>query len=490
MDPRQRLMLEEAWKALEDAGYGASKIKSSKIGMYVGVEDGDYGLLSGGKGSITSNNTAILAARLSYFLNLNGPNMAINTACSSGLVAAHQACQSLRNNECDTAIAAGVNMLLSPTSYNGMYQAGMLSKDGRCYTFDKRANGMVPGEAVAVLVLKRLSRAEADGDSIYAVIKGSGVNYDGKTNGITAPSGVSQTSLLKSVYDRYKINPEEIEYIVAHGTGTKLGDPVEINALNDAFKVYTQKQRYCALTSTKTNFGHSLAASGLVSLISLVQALKNETIPASLNCEHENDFINWDRSPFFVNKKNRAWPAKDGKIRMGAVSAFGMSGTNAHMVLQGYERKAVSEYTAPCYLLVLSAKTQEALKEKIDDMAALLEKTPGDTQMSGISYTLLEGRHHFDFRFAAVVKGREDAIYLLRKAYGMEKLPNVFSGKVARDFKGSETIKQYSKELLKKVNYIRMTVVNTEKFFMLWRNYIARGTKWIGQGFLEMSDPQ
>ncbi len=449
MDPRQRLMLEEAWKALEDAGYGASKIKSSKIGMYVGVEDGDYGLLSGGKGSITSNNTAILAARLSYFLNLNGPNMAINTACSSGLVAAHQACQSLRNNECDTAIAAGVNMLLSPTSYNGMYQAGMLSKDGRCYTFDKRANGMVPGEAVAVLVLKRLSRAEADGDSIYAVIKGSGVNYDGKTNGITAPSGVSQTSLLKSVYDRYKINPEEIEYIVAHGTGTKLGDPVEINALNDAFKVYTQKQRYCALTSTKTNFGHSLAASGLVSLISLVQALKNETIPASLNCEHENDFINWDRSPFFVNKKNRAWPAKDGKIRMGAVSAFGMSGTNAHMVLQGYERKAVSEYTAPCYLLVLSAKTQEALKEKIDDMAALLEKTPGDTQMSGISYTLLEGRHHFDFRFAAVVKGREDAIYLLRKAYGMEKLPNVFSGKVARDFKGSETIKQYSKELLK-----------------------------------------
>ncbi|MCP3943733.1 MAG: polyketide synthase, partial [Desulfobacteraceae bacterium] len=168
----------------------------------------------------------ILAARLSYFLNLDGPAMAINTTCSSGLVAAHQACQSLRAGECDSAIAAGVNLMLTPAPYMAMSRAGMLSEKGRCSAFDKEADGMVPGEAVAAVVLRRLSQAQADGDPVYAVIRGSGVNYDGKTNGITAPSGVAQTALLKSVYDRYRVNPGDIEYIVTHGTGTKLGDPV------------------------------------------------------------------------------------------------------------------------------------------------------------------------------------------------------------------------------------------------------------------------
>ncbi|WP_039806158.1 polyketide synthase, partial [Pelosinus sp. HCF1] len=228
MDPRQRLLLQESWKALEDAGYGSAQIQKSKIGMFVGVEEGDYRLLLKEKSSITSNHNAVLSARLAYFLNLSGPNMAINTACSSGLVAVHQACQSIRQQECDTALAAGVNLLLTPQMFQGMSEAGMLSEDGKCFAFDKRANGMVPAEAVAVVVLKRLSQAKADKDPIYAVIKGSGINYDGKTNGITAPSGASQTKLLKSVYDQYQINPEDLEYIVTHGTGTKLGDPIEV----------------------------------------------------------------------------------------------------------------------------------------------------------------------------------------------------------------------------------------------------------------------
>ncbi|MCP4576476.1 MAG: polyketide synthase, partial [Deltaproteobacteria bacterium] len=219
MDPRQRHLLQESWRALENAGYGANQIEKHKIGMFVGVEEGDYGFLTRG-GSVTSNHNGILAARLAYFLNLHGPTMAINTACSSSLVAAHQAILSLRSGECDTAIAAGVNLMLSPDVYVAMAQAGMLSSDGKCFAFDKRANGMVPGEAVGVVLLKRLSDAESEKDSIHAVIRGSGVNYDGKTNGITAPSGVSQTELLKSVYDHNQINPEEIEYIVAHGTGT------------------------------------------------------------------------------------------------------------------------------------------------------------------------------------------------------------------------------------------------------------------------------
>ena len=278
MDPRQRHLLQESWKALEDAGYGAHQIQKHKIGMFVGVEEGDYGFLAG-EGNVTSNHNGILAARLAYFLNFHGPTMAINTACSSSLVAAHQACLSLRNQECDTALAAGVNLMFSPDLYVAMAQVGMLSSEGKCFAFDKRANGMVPGEAVAVVVLKRLSRAESDGDPIHAIIRGSGINYDGKTNGITAPSGLAQTDLIKSVYQLAQINPEEIDYIVTHGTGTKLGDPVEINALYDAFKDATQKRGYCALTSTKTNFGHTFAASGLVSMISLVQALRHKMIP-------------------------------------------------------------------------------------------------------------------------------------------------------------------------------------------------------------------
>ena len=462
MDPRQRLLLQESWRALEDAGYGDRQLKIKKIGMFVGVEQGDYQLLIKDEGSITSNNNAILAARLAYFLNLSGPVMAIDTACSSGLVAAHQAVLSLRNDECDTAIAAGVNLILTPSSYLGMSRAGMLSEDGKCYAFDRRANGMVPGEAVAVVILKRLSRAEADGDPIYAVIRGSGINYDGKTNGITAPSGVSQTNLLKTVYDQYQVNPEGIQYIIAHGTGTKLGDPVEINALYDAFKDYTAyqgalgqgapKQGYCALTSTKTNFGHTFAASGLVSLISLVQALRHETIPASLHCEQENEYINWRKSPFYVNKANKPWPAENGKTRTGAVSAFGMSGTNAHIVVQSYSANGGGDTfqdEAPCYLVALSAKTGESLAEKITDLIDTLQnKDSREPDLAEISYTLLEGRQHFSHRCAVVVQGREDAVSVLQQADQGEKLPNLFQGKVPRDFKGQKAIEQYVQDLL------------------------------------------
>jgi polyketide synthase PksN len=473
MDPRQRLLLQEAWRALEDAGYGAEHIKTKKIGMFVGAEQGEYQLIAG-EGSITSNHNAILASRLAYFLNLSGPVMAIDTSCSSGLVAAHQAVLSLSSGECDTAIAAGVNLLLTPLPFIGLSQAGMLSGEGKCYAFDRRAGGMVPGEAVAVVVLKRLSLAEADGDPIYAVIKGSGINYDGKTNGITAPSGGSQTNLLKAVYDQYHVNPEEIEYIVTHGTGTKLGDPVEINALYDAFRDYTKKQGYCAITSTKTNFGHTFAASGLVSLISLVQAIQHETIPASLHCEQENDYINWQESPFYVNKTNRPWPGavggafrdggaiSGGEVRTGAVSSFGMSGTNVHMVVQSYApaegvgRQGVLRDQTPYYLLALSAKTEESLREKIRDMIEVLQnKDLQEQDLSQISYTLLEGRQHFNHRCAIVIQDREDAVYVLKQADRGEKLPNLFQGKVPGDFRGQKAIEQYVQDLLVQISALK-----------------------------------
>jgi acyl transferase domain-containing protein len=449
MDPRQRLLLQEAWRALEDAGYGTEQIRRRKIGIFVGVEPGEYQYLNQGAGGVTANSNAILAARLAYFLNLNGPVMAIDTACSSGLTAAHQGISSLRNRECDTVIIAGVNLQLTPGPFIGMSRAGMLSEDGKCFAFDKRANGLIAGEAVAVIVCKRLSQAEADRDPIYAVIRGNGINYDGKTNGITAPNGVSQTELLKMVYDKYRINPEEIEYIVTHGTGTKLGDPVEINALYNAFKDYTKKQCYCALTSAKANLGHSFAASGLVSLIALVQAFRHEIIPASINCEQENDYINWKESPFYVNKANKPWPGAANRVRLGAVSAFGMSGTNVHMVLESYSPVA-DEFReeTPYYLLVLSAKTREVLVDKVKELIEVLEnRTSGD--LSPISYTLLEGRQHFNHRCAIVIQDREDAIRVLKQVESKEKIPGLFQGKIPQDFKGQKAFEQYARELLK-----------------------------------------
>ncbi|BBB89452.1 MAG TPA: SDR family NAD(P)-dependent oxidoreductase [Methylomusa anaerophila] len=456
MDPRQRLLLQEAWNALEDAGYGADQLKSGRVGMFVGVEDGDYERLVDEEGSITANHNAILAARLSYFLNLSGPVMAINTACSSGLAAAHQAIMSLRNHECETAIAAGVNCLFTPAGFSRMSRAGMLSSDGKCYAFDKRANGMVPGEAVAVVVFKRLSQAEADGDPIYAVIKGSGINFDGKTNGITAPNGIAQASLLKEVYQKYGVNPGEIDYIVTHGTGTKLGDPVEINALYDAFKDYTAKRQYCAVTSVKTNLGHTLAASGLVSLISLVQALRHETIPASLHCEQENDYIHWQDSPFYVNKTTRHWEKVNGTGRTGAVSAFGMSGTNAHMVVQSYEaeKPGSCQQQAPYFLLAFSAKTPEALQEKIAAMVDFLESRNGqEHSLAAVSYTLLAGRRHFNQRYALVIQDRDDALQMLKLTGSKAKLPNLFQGNVPRDFTGRKAIEQCARDLLLQTRY-------------------------------------
>ncbi|WPQ61780.1 SDR family NAD(P)-dependent oxidoreductase [Chitinophaga sancti] len=450
MDPRQRLLLQESWKALEDAGYGATQLKSGKVGVFVGVEQGDYQALALKNGNITSNHDGVLASRLSYFLNLDGPVIAINTACSSGLVAAHQACQSLRNKECDTAIAAGVNLMLTPMSYVGMSRAGMLSEDGKCFVFDKRANGMVPGEAVVAVVLKRLSRALEDGDPVYAVIRGSGINYDGKTNGITAPSGLSQASLLKEVYDRSNINPEEIAYVVAHGTGTKLGDPVEVNALNDAFKKYTDKQSYCALTSAKTNFGHTFAASGLVSLINLVQAMQHNTIPASLHFEQKNDFIQWASSPFYVNQQNRTWLPQAGKPLTGAVSAFGMSGTNAHMVVQTQGSTARKQpHSLPYYLLPLSAKTAACLEEKISDMILFLESGKADqATMHELSYTLQQGRQHLSHRCAIVVASRQEAIDTWKLLLQQGSASNIFKGTTGWETTKDDTLQQQVAVLL------------------------------------------
>ncbi|MFI1761426.1 SDR family NAD(P)-dependent oxidoreductase [Streptomyces sp. NPDC020800] len=436
MDPRQRLLLQEAWHVLEAAGYGERKLRDERIGMFVGAEQGDYLHLGGGEGTLTGHHEAILASRLGYLLDFTGPVLAVNTACSSGLVASHQACASLRNGECDAAIVAGVNLAASSRVFAETSKAGMLSPSGACYAFDRRADGMVLGEAITVVMFKRLSQAEADGDDVLAVIRGSGINYDGRTNGITAPNGAAQARLYRAVYERHGIDPGHIGHVVAHGTGTRLGDPVEVNALNEVFSEHTDRTGFCALTSTKPNVGHTLAASGLVSLIALVQSVRHGVIPPSMHCEQDSDYIAWQRSPFYVNKTLKAWPENPAGTRLGAVSSFGMSGTNVHMVVESYRgrTRAARPAEAPARLLALSAKTAGALRDRIRDLGEALRSADRDAvSLTDVSHTLLERRQHFEHRCAIVVGDLDEAVSVLGAAERGEQHAGVSFGEVPGD---------------------------------------------------------
>ncbi|UMR29432.1 SDR family NAD(P)-dependent oxidoreductase [Massilia sp. MB5] len=414
MDPRERLLLQEAWHALEDAGCGAEALRRHSIGMFVGAEACEYGAQSADAGSIISGHNGILAARLSYFLDLKGPNISLNTACSSGLVALHQACLSLRAGECGMAVAAAVNLMLSPRLYVKMERAGMLAPDGLCRAFDEQAEGIVPGEAVVALVLKPLRQAQRDGDAIHAVIRASGLNYDGRTNGITAPSGLAQAELIAATYRRYAIDAARIAYVVTHGTGTRLGDPVELNALDSAFQQLTERRAFCALTSNKPNSGHTFAVSGLVSVVNLIESMRHNLIPASLNWTRGNAYADWAGSAFFVNQAPRPWPV--GQEKWGAVSAFGMSGTNAHVVLQQGPQAPAGTGTGPV-LLTVAAKTPAALREMLANLADALEQ-PGwrDADLPHVAHTLLRGRMHFACRQAVVAATLGEAAARLREA--------------------------------------------------------------------------
>lgn len=438
MDPKQRILLEEMWRALEDAGYSNRTVEEN-MGVYVGAEESNYHELIKDV-SITANHNAVLAARLAYFLNIRGANMTINTACSSSLVAFHQAVLSIRSGESDSAVVGGANTIVKPDSYLAMEGAGMISTDGRCYAFDKRANGMVPAEAVAVVVLKRLDKAVRDGNHIYATVAGSGVNYDGRTNGITAPSGISQTNLIEMVYNRFHINPDEVSYIVTHGTGTNLGDPIESNALYHAYKKYTDQTNYCALTSNKPNIGHALAASGLVSVINLVLAMEHDTIPASIHCEQENNYINWENSPFYVNQRNKKWEDQGNKARYGAVSAFGMSGTNAHVVLKSYQANQVKINKVPGHLFVFSAKNEDVLRQILCEYRMYFESKEiiDNEELQSISYTLMKGRSHFKFRCSIIAKDYNETLELLRRAECATKDSNILFGKVEKNFEEAQ----------------------------------------------------
>src|SRR5436305_2603684 len=418
MDPQQRLFLEEAYKSIEDAGYSAEQLSEKKIGVFVGARSSDYkeqALRRNGT-SLPSeeidaylflgNDMAVLAARISYFLNCKGPSLTIDTASSSSLVAIHLACESIRTGESEMALAGGVFVMSSPAYYLMAAKTQLLAPDGKCKTFDKNANGIVIGEGVGALVLKPLEAAIADGDHLYGIIKGSAINQDGKTFGMTAPSLHSQKALLCDLYKKATINPATVTYLEAHGTGSKLGDPIEMQALNEAFHTSTDKKQFCAIGSHKPNIGHTVTCAVIAGVFKVLLAMKYQQIPPTLHVEETNPQIDFQNSPFFINTELREWKSSPDSPRRAGVSAFGLSGTNCHLILEepSPQQKEVLRPTRPYLFFPFSAKTQIALMQKIVDMVKWLEKEDANYAVEDISYTLVQGRSHFAIRHAVVAR--------------------------------------------------------------------------------------
>jgi polyketide synthase PksM len=414
MDPQQRLFLEEAWKAVEDAGYAGAAIEGARCGVYAGCTAGDYAQLldeSRPPQAFWGNAGAVIPARIAYHLDLHGPAVAVDTACSSSLMALHLACQALRAREIDVALAGGVFVQCTPGFFGLANQAGMLSPTGHTYAFDARADGFVPGEGVGIVVLKRLADAEADGDHIYGVIRGSAVNQDGTTNGITAPSGRSQERLEREAYETFAIHPEEIQYVEAHGTGTRLGDPIEFSALTRAFAKDTAKKKFCAIGSIKSNIGHAANAAGIAGVMKVLLALKHRQLPPSLNYEHGNPEIDFENSAFSVCTRLQPWEVAPGEKRCAAVSSFGISGTNAHVVIEEAPARAAIAPSRPGYLVVLSARSADRLRRQVERLAAHCR--PREVSCADVSYTLLAGRRHFAHRLACVARDMDDLLVSL-----------------------------------------------------------------------------
>ncbi|WP_442939278.1 SDR family NAD(P)-dependent oxidoreductase [Nostoc sp.] len=420
-DPQHRIFLECASVALENAGYDSNRC-DSRIGVYAGASLNNYYSLDLNRDRLGSaqcyqtvigNDKDFLTTRVSYKLNLTGPSITVQTACSTSLVATTLACQSLLNYQCDMALAGGVSIHV-PQKTGYLYEpGGTLSPDGHCRAFDAKAQGTTIGNGVGIVVLKRLSDALADGDCIHAVIRGSAINNDGSGKvGYTAPSVNGQAEVIAEAMMLAGVEPETINYIEAHGTGTALGDPIEIAALSQVFRSNTTKKGFCAIASVKTNIGHLDAAAGIAGLIKTVLALKHQQIPPSLNFEQPNPQIDFANSPFYVNTKLAEWKAGSTPRRAG-VSSLGIGGTNAHVILEEAPVLEQPSSSRPWQLLVLSAKTDLALETATENLANHLQLHP-NVNLADVAHTLQVGRGEFNHRRVLVCQDIEDATSALR----------------------------------------------------------------------------
>lgn len=478
MDPQQRVFLEEAWNALEDAGYNTTRMSGMRCGVFAGATQGDYGtnpqILNNSYDPhyLLGTNMAFLAARIAYLMNLNGPCMTIDTACSSSLVAIHLACKSIIDGDSDMALAGGVCVLATPHIHICTGKSEMLSKTGECHSFDEKADGFIPSEGAGVIVLKSLKKAIEDNDRIYGVIKGSAVNQDGKTNGITAPSAKSQMQLETEVYQRYHIDPNNIDYIETHGTGTSLGDPIEICALKKAYGQYTDRKGYCAISTVKSNIGHALTASGVISVIKVLMCLKNKKMIPIANFEKANDKIDFKNSPFYVLTETKDWEKSEG-LRMAAISSFGLSGTNCHMVIQEPPKQRGSDIKKPGYLILFSAKSLNALQKKMMDMLLWCKKEGKSSNIQDIAHTMQFGRSHFQYRSYLVVKNLEELVKQLE--FHMERnWKNIVTE--------NENLEQYSLEYIS--DSLR-NEENEEKYLNILNNL---GEKYVAGEVLDEAE--
>lgn len=405
MDPQQRLLLETVWEALEHAGIPATSLHGTRTGVFVGIGATDYHrIVMSDRAVETYGSTGTLfsvaAGRISYVLGLTGPAIAIDTACSSSLVAVHLACRSLRERESDTALAAGVSLMLTPDLTVNFCRAGMLSRDGRCKTFDAAGDGYVRSEGAGVVVLKRLSDALRDGDRIHAVIRGSAINQDGRSSGLTAPSGPAQEAVLRAALEDAGVQPTDVDYVEAHGTGTSLGDPIEVQAIGAVYGAGRTQDRPLYIGSVKTNLGHLEAAAGVAGLVKAALSLEHGEIPPHLHFTTPNPHIAWDALPVAVPTRRTTWDVRERPRRAG-VSSFGFSGTNAHVVLEEAPASGVTARPADrADLLVLSAPNDDALRA----LAARYADFLGTTQEAfvDICHASRTGRVHFDERLAIV----------------------------------------------------------------------------------------
>ena len=419
MDPQQRLFLEVAWQAIEHAALNPEDLERSSTGVFVGVSMHDYEHLQAQTNGYEQVNaysnlgtaSSSVGARLSYFLGLNGPSFAIDTACSSSMAALYQASLCLRSGDCDMAFVGGVNLILSPEPSIGYSQAHMLAPDGHCKTFDEQADGYVRSEGCGVILLKRLDSALADGDRIYAVIRSTVANQDGASSGITAPNMLAQKQMLLDGLFCADLQPEDIDFFETHGTGTYLGDPIEVDAIN---QVYASATRTVPLYlgAIKSQIGHCEAAAGITGIIKTALALYHGTLPANLHFSKLNPQINLDPVPCAIPTKTTRLPGTH--CKRAAVSSYGFTGTNTHAILEQAPRAQPKnqEIQLPKeQLFVLSAKTSHALQELITSYKNYLTTT--QNRLEDICYTTAIGRSHFNYRIALIVQSKEELIDLL-----------------------------------------------------------------------------
>jgi len=418
MDPQQKLFLTCCWEAIEDAGYGKREYQQTrKIGVFAGVTWNEFSLCSHEEGFLKGQYKGPgslywgIANRVSYFLDLTGPSIAIDTACSSSLVAIHQACQAILAGDCEMALAGGVNLSLHPSKYIFLSDSNFLSTEGKCRSFGEGGDGYVPGEGIGTILLKPLDKAVQDGDYIYGVIRGSATNHGGKTTGYTVPNPESHSDLISTAIERAQIHPEDLTYIECHGTGTALGDPIEVKGLSLAFETYTQKKHFCGIGSVKSNIGHLEAASGVVGLIKILLSMKYKILPASIHSDVLNRKIDFNDSPFFVIRDNQEWGIQSSGSLLAGISSFGAGGSNAHLIVESFNnihQSTSSDGKINQEMVMLSAQTEVQLIAYAKKMASFISELTDNPSLlqqynlRNIAKTLQTGREYYRYRLAVL----------------------------------------------------------------------------------------